>query len=141
MSARTNRLGARGEDTAAAFLEESGATILTRNWRDGRRGEIDIVAGVPRGPRPGVAVVEVRTRVGNQRGSALESVDSRKIARLRALAGAWRRANPGPPGELRIDVVAITIDPGRARELGERLASCADLRQAGARVEWIRGVA
>ena len=27
------------------------------------------------------------------------------------------------------------------RELGERLASCADLRQAGARVEWIRGVA
>ena len=83
----------------------------------------------------------MRTRVGNQRGSALESVDSRKIARLRALAGAWRRANPGQPGELRIDVVAITIDPGRARELGERLASYADLRQAGARVEWIRGVA
>ena len=105
MSARTNRLGARGEDTAAAFLEDSGATILTRNW------------------------------------SALESVDSRKIARLRALAGAWRRANSGQPGELRIDVVAITIDPKRARELGERLASCADLRQAGASVEWIRGVA
>lgn len=53
-----NALGKYGEDLAARRLTETGMTVLARNWRGGRTGEIDIVA------RDGDALVvcEVKTR-------------------------------------------------------------------------------
>lgn len=115
---RSRGLGAWGEQAAAEFLARRGLAICARNWRDGRRGEIDIVA------REGstLVFVEVKTRRGRARGSALESVDARKLRRLRRLAGRWLARNrPGCPA--RIDVVGVTLD-GR---------QCA-------RVEWLAGV-
>ena len=37
-------LGAAGEHTARLLLEEAGLCVLDTNWRDGRRGELDIIA-------------------------------------------------------------------------------------------------
>ena len=48
-----NALGKYGEDLAARRLTETGMTVLARNWRGGRTGEIDIVA------RDGDALVSV----------------------------------------------------------------------------------
>jgi len=37
-------MGRYGEDLAARRLADAGMTVLERNWRSGRTGEIDIVA-------------------------------------------------------------------------------------------------
>jgi len=90
--------------------------------------------------RSWTVVVEVRTRVGRSRGSALASIDPRKVARLRALTGAWCRAHGPLSSRVRIDVVAITVD---ARTLGTWPApmdEAVDLRALGAQVTWLRGV-
>ena len=87
-------LGAAGEYTARLALEEEGLRLLDTNWRDGRRGELDIIARDETDPQHSwTVIVEVRTRVGRRKGSALASVDHRKVSRLRALTGAWCRAH------------------------------------------------
>jgi len=82
----------------------------------------------------------VRTRVGRRKGSALASVDHRKVSRLRTLTGAWCRAHGHLASRVRIDVVAITVD---ARTLGSwpgPMDEAVDLRALGAQVVWLRGV-
>ena len=37
-------LGVAGEYTARLIIEEAGLRVLECNWRDGRRGELDIIA-------------------------------------------------------------------------------------------------
>jgi len=111
----TRELGRRGEQWAAAWLEERGMTIVDANWRCAR-GEIDLVA------RDGgeLVVVEVKTRRGTSHGHALEAVTPAKAARLRTLAHAWREAHPDERGLLRIDVVGITLADGRREVLHVR---------------------
>ena len=134
-------LGAAGEYTARLVLEEEGLRLLDTNWRDGRRGELDIIARDETDPsRSWTVIVEVRTRVGRRKGSALASVDDRKVSRLRALTGAWCRAHGHLASRVRIDVVAITVD---ARMLGSwpgLMDEAVDLRALGAQVVWLRGV-
>ena len=134
-------LGAAGEYTARLVLEEEGLRLLDTNWRDGRRGELDIIARDETDPsRSWTVIVEVRTRVGRRKGSALASVDHRKVSRLRALTGAWCRAHGHLASRVRIDVVAITVD---ARMLGSGpglMDEAVDLRTLGAQVVWLRGV-
>lgn len=134
-------LGAAGEYTARLVLEEEGLRLLDTNWRDGRRGELDIIARDETDPsRSWTVIVEVRTRVGRRKGSALASVDYRKVSRLRALTGAWCRAHGHLASRVRIDVVAITVD---ARMLGSwpgLMDEVVDLRTLGAQVVWLRGV-
>lgn len=108
-------LGARGEDIAAATLQQAGLTVVERNWRC-TVGEIDIVAqetgpdyvrGLP--AVPWLVIVEVRTRRGSAYGTALQSIIQRKQAKLREVArtyvqqAQWR-------GPWRIDVVAVQMD-------------------------------
>lgn len=134
-------LGAAGEYTARLLIEEAGLRIIECNWRDGRRGEIDIVARDDTDPTcPWTVVVEVRTRVGRRRGSAIASVDAQKVMRLRALTGSWCRAH-GPLGSrVRIDVVAITLDARHLDHWPNVTSEAVDLRALGAQVLWLRGV-
>ena len=105
--------GRGGEHLAAAWLQAHGYEIVARNWRSGRSGEIDLVAR--QGPR--LVIVEVRTRHGQRYGSAEESVTPAKQARLAALTEAYC-AETGWQGPVRVDVVAITLDPtGAALEI------------------------
>ncbi|MYX98585.1 YraN family protein [Streptomyces sp. SID486] len=105
MNAR-EAIGKYGEDLAARRLAEAGMTILERNWRSGRTGEIDIVA------RDGDALVvcEVKTRRGGDFEHPMAAVTPEKAARLRELAEHWIQAHGGaPPGGVRIDLVGVLV--------------------------------
>ena len=129
------RLGMLGEVTATRFISEGGLQVVDRNWRNGRAGELDIIAT----DGSNTIVIEVRTRFGNAKGSALESVDDRKVRQLRSLSVAWVRSHECR-GHVRVDIVAITVDAAM-RVVVEESGPDADLRDYGARIEWIRGIA
>jgi putative endonuclease len=102
----TGALGRYGEDLAARLLAEAGMTVLARNWRCGRAGEIDIVA------RDGDAVVvcEVKTRRAGPYEHPMAAITPTKAERLRRLAACWLDRHGGPPpGGARIDLVGVVL--------------------------------
>ena len=108
-------LGRYGEALAARRLAEAGMTVLERNWRCGRTGEIDIVA------RDGdvLVVCEVKTRRGSGYEHPMAAVSPRKADRLRTLAARWIEAHGGaPPGGVRIDLVGVVL-PARGAPVVE----------------------
>jgi putative endonuclease len=106
------RLGAHGEDIACAHLERAGYTLIERNGRCGRTGEIDIVAR----DRRCLVFCEVKTRIAG--GSAgpdgpLDAIGPVKRQRIRRLAAEWLRTRPTPspsPAWIRFDAVGIVVD-------------------------------
>ena len=101
------RLGDFGERVAAAHLEANGYRVLATRFRV-REGEVDIVAR-----RGGLVVfVEVKTRRGNGKGSAVEAIGARKAQRLVIVAEAFGQQHPELPPERRIDLIAIDLDAG-----------------------------
>jgi putative endonuclease len=120
MNAR-GALGRYGEDVAARSLREAGLTVLARNWRCGRRGEIDILAS----EGDALVVCEVKTRREGVFQHPMDALTADKAARLRSLAERWTAEHGGaPPGGVRIDLIGVTL-PARG----------------AARVEHARGVA
>ena len=108
-----NELGRRGEEIAAAYLDDIGMRVLERNWRC-RDGEIDIVAL----DRDTIVVVEVKTRSGPGAGHPLEAITPAKLARLRRLAIAWSlHDDEHRRRRLRIDAIGIVIQGGQAPEI------------------------
>jgi putative endonuclease len=108
-------LGRRGEELAANHLAARGARILARNIHL-RHAEIDLVAL----EGDVLCIVEVRTRNGCAFGSAAESVDARKRARLvRAASDLLSRGELPPHRSVRFDVIAIdtSFDPPAIRHL------------------------
>jgi putative endonuclease len=95
-------LGQRAEQVAATWLATRGWTILARGWRCAD-GELDIVALDPDGV---LVAVEVKLRRGGRAGDPLESVDRRRMGRLRMALGRYRAEAPMGDG-LRIDLVAL----------------------------------
>jgi len=109
----------RGDSTellVAARLAASGWAILGRQVRVGR-AELDIVAIDP-GPPANLVVLEVRFRRNRDFGLPEETIDHRKLARLRIAAynlrdvGRLPDGTPWPPLPLRLDIVVI--EPGKA---------------------------
>jgi putative endonuclease len=98
------RIGKSAEDTAVAFLESHGLSILLRNYR-GKVGELDIVARDGRS----LVIVEVRMRSSERFGGAAASVDGRKQAKLRRAAALLmqRRADLAAL-PVRFDVIAMS---------------------------------
>ncbi len=99
-------LGRYGEELAARRLTAAGITVLERNWRCGRSGEIDIVA------RDGdvLVVCEVKTRRSGGFEHPMAAVTPVKAERLRGLAERWIQAHGGaPPGGVRIDVIGVVL--------------------------------
>jgi len=112
-TARTpaQRAGDRAEEAVARALAAAGWRVLGRRVRVGRL-ELDIVALDP-GPPPALAVVEVRWRRSRAFGLPEETIDHRKLGRLRR--GAAELASRGtladgsrlPALPLRLDLVAV----------------------------------
>ncbi|WP_137993101.1 YraN family protein [Streptomyces exfoliatus] len=106
-SRATHALGRYGEALAVRLLTEAGMTVLARNWRCGRTGEIDIVA------RDGdtVVICEVKTRREGAFEHPMAAVTPTKTDRLKRLAACWldRHGGPPPDGGVRIDLVGIVL--------------------------------
>lgn len=110
-----NAMGRYGEDLAARRLTEAGMTVLERNWRSGRTGEIDIVAM----DGDVLVICEVKTRREGPFEHPMAAVTPRKAERLRGLAERWIQTRGGaPPGGVRIDVVGVLL-PSRGAAVVE----------------------
>jgi putative endonuclease len=100
-------LGERAEEAAAAWLASRGWTILARRWRC-PDGELDIVAHDPDGVLVGI---EVKVRRTGRAGSPLQTIDRRRLRRLRAALGRYVSGAPHSAGNgLRVDLVAVHRD-------------------------------
>ncbi len=119
----SQRAGDRAEDLVADRLEGAGWTILARRLRVGRL-ELDLV-GVDPGPPAALVVVEVRWRSRRDFGIAEETIDPRKLARLRAGigrlldGGALPGGSPIPDLPARLD--AVVVEPPRHPGQGPRI--------------------
>jgi len=102
------RLGRRGEDVAASYLEARGWTILGRNVRSGRR-EVDIIAG-----KDGVvAFVEVKCRRSLEYGDPLEAITGAKREEISRVARAWLQGHRVPRGTIfRFDAISVIWPDG-----------------------------
>jgi putative endonuclease len=90
---------------AAEFLEKAGMRIVVRNWRR-PEGELDLVAFDTDGT---CVFCEVRSRTGEATGDPLESVDTRKQARVIRAARLYLASESVVATGYRFDVVAITF--------------------------------
>jgi putative endonuclease len=99
-------LGHEAEEIVAAWLTDSGWAVLARRWRARGRGELDLVCRDPDGV---LVAVEVRGRRTARAGMAAESIDRRRIARLRAALGAFLSTSSVAAVGVRIDLV--TVEP------------------------------
>ena len=83
--AQHNNLGHKGEDMAAEYLEQEGYCILSRNWVNNGRKELDIVA-----TKDDVIIfVEVKTRRLGSVTSPIRAVDVRKQHRICLAADSY----------------------------------------------------
>ena len=96
------RLGAVGEERAAAWYLARGYKLVARNWRC-REGELDLVV-VGHGR---IVFCEVKTRTSERYGLPAEAVTERKQQRLRGLAVRFLRENPQVATALRFDVASV----------------------------------
>jgi putative endonuclease len=103
-TART-RLGTRGEDIAAAYLQQQGYLLLERNFRT-RYGEVDIVTRHD----DTVVFVEVRTRRAGTYGTPEESVTVRKGQRLVLAAQQYLQDNGLEQAHWCIDLVSVRME-------------------------------
>lgn len=103
----TVQLAAFGENLAAAFYEDRGATIADRNVRY-RSGEIDLICVEPDDT---TVFVEVKTRSGEDFGVA-ESITRTKFARMRRAAALWLDQRAWT--EVRFDALCLTLQPDGA---------------------------
>ena len=102
-------LGNEGEDRAAAYLEKNRFSIIARNYRFGKYGEIDIIA------RKGDLVIfaEVKSRGTERYGGALYSISAKKKNSLKTAARAFIAAAPEfnrPAITFRFDLISIRND-------------------------------
>lgn len=107
MSDPRHRLGLAAEEATAAWLASCGWSVLRRRWRPvAGGGELDLVAIDPDGV---LVAVEVRARRSSRAGSPAQSVDARRIARLRRSLAATGASEVGAHTGLRVDLV--TAEP------------------------------
>ncbi len=100
------KIGQKGENIAAKYLERHGYKIIDRNFRSRRWGEIDIVATKD----DTLVFVEVKARVGTKYGQPVEAVTPFKLRALKRAGQYYKLENPEAPEALRIDIVSIVLD-------------------------------
>jgi putative endonuclease len=106
-----NPLGLSGEALAVDHLRSLGYEIVAADVRT-PLGQLDLVA------RDGTTLVfvEVKTRSGHGFGLPQESVDRRKIRKLRQLALYYLKMRPHR-GPVRFDIIGLTMRDGRPLRL------------------------
>ena len=101
--------GAYAELVAASFLRAHGLRILRRNFRWGRRGELDIVAR----DADYLVICEVKSTISPQFGAPSRAINHSKRRLLRI--GAWNWLSLlGRRVPVRFDVVEVYLAPSSA---------------------------
>ncbi len=95
--------GQQAEQQALAYLEKQGLKRITQNFHS-RRGEIDLIME----DKKTLVFVEVRYRKSAKYGSALESVNNQKQARIIHTAEHYLQQHSSKHSAYRFDVVALT---------------------------------
>ena len=107
------KLGRWGERVAADYVRSRGATLLYRNFRGPRGGEVDLVV------RDGVQLcfVEVKTRRRRATGRPLDAVTLEKQELIERGARAWIRLLRQRDILWRFDVVEVELTEAEAPKL------------------------
>lgn len=99
--------GNKGESIAVSFFEKQGFTVLSKNFRFGRSGEIDLVVQ----KENLIVFVEVKSRRSDVFGGALYAIGPSKLKKLKLVADAYLRLHPdlknNPKITFRFDLLAI----------------------------------
>lgn len=103
--ANHNDVGKLGEQIAKKELETKGFCILECNWTWGK-GEIDLIGTIG----AILVFVEVKTRQYNTFGFPEEAVSDKKQELMYELATEYMYQKDYQ-GEIRFDVIAITLEP------------------------------
>jgi len=100
-----NEIGKIGEEIAKKFLEKQGYKIIEQNYRT-KYAEIDLVVS------KGIFLifVEVRTKKGENFGTPEETINQKKMRKLRQNAIAYAAIKKWS-GPFRIDAVCIVLKP------------------------------
>lgn len=101
-----SNIGILGEDIAESFLRSKRYDILSRNFHS-RYGELDIVAQ----DGSTLVFVEVKTRIGDSYGLPQYAITKKKIHDITMCGQYYSLLHPALPKSLRIDVIAIRLDP------------------------------
>lgn len=105
MTVRRKRLGQKGEEAAARYLDQQGYRVLCRNYSCAI-GEIDLVA-LDKGV---IVFVEVRSHSSLKYGLPQESVTKHKQHKLRQLAWYYLIAHGKTESCCRFDVIGVLFD-------------------------------
>jgi len=96
-------VGRLGEKLAREYLRKKGYKILAQNYRT-RYAEIDLIAK----QKDVLVVVEVRTKVGEQFGTPEETLNSKKLQRVRRNA-VWYASHIRWDKLYRVDAVCVVL--------------------------------
>ena len=112
MTQQKQTFGRWGEETASAYLEDHGYTILGRNFHTAH-GEIDIIAS----KASLLIFIEVKTRSSHAFAYPEDSVTRRKQAYLLSAAEEYIQSHPECGESWQFDLIAIERKPGRSPEI------------------------
>ena len=106
-----SKIGIKGEQIAADFLQNKGYIIIHRNWRSGKK-ELDIIAY-----KDGMLViVEIKTRSRTDFGFPEEAVTRKKQLFLKSAAEAFATGNP-QYRNIRFDIVSVLLEGEAVKEI------------------------
>ena len=126
MWGRTNKsVWTRGEDAAARFMKKQGCRVLARNLRL-PVGEIDLLC-LERATGT-IVIVEVKARAyhadTHKRIDPIESITTKKQAKLRVLARAIKNMPAYRDAPIRIDAISVRFEHARRRPVITHYPSC-----------------
>ena len=98
-----NEFGKKGETIAVEYLKKHGYSILKRNFRFSRLGEIDIIAR----EKEYLCFIEVKTRKSTQFGMPSESVNTKKQEKIKKLSQIYLSNNNLNNQNMRFDIIEV----------------------------------
>ncbi len=109
--AKHSKIGIKGEQIAADFLQNKGYKILHCNWRSGKK-EVDIIANTANL----IVFVEVKTRSSATLLFPEETVNRKKQNNLREAAEAFLAQNQNYKN-IRFDIVSVLLTGEHIKEI------------------------
>jgi len=99
-------LGLLGENYAVNYLRNHNISILDRNFRFSRFGEIDIIAS----ENEYICFIEVKTRTSNFFGMPSESVNINKQKKIKMLAQIYLKGKGLLGKNIRFDIIEVFVE-------------------------------